>query len=200
MVAWAATVKFGKRSTAKIAVKPMAGTARIVPAINPLRRSWSASANFQELELPLLGLLVSELAVEDVADLGEVARPAGALVVDGLALRDELEALDGALDLDARALRDLAHVVPDRRAGGLALGLRQGEHDEARLVVGLARIRIDVVGAEHLGQTLVRVRVRRGRRRPRVRPVRDLGRQRAEQLLVHRERRRDLAGVVTGLV
>src|SRR5215475_7872155 len=115
MVAWAATVKFGKRSTAKIAVKPMAGTARIVPAINPLRRSWSASANFQELELPLLGQLVAELAVEDVADLGAV---------------------------------------------GLALGLSEGEHDEARLIVGLTRIRIDVVGAEHLGQPLVRVRLR----------------------------------------
>src|SRR5262249_3608117 len=47
-------------------------------------RSWSASANFQELELPLLGLLVTETAFEDAPDLGEVARPACALRVDGL--------------------------------------------------------------------------------------------------------------------
>src|SRR5438132_12515655 len=132
MVAWAATVKFGKRSTAKIAVKPMAGTARIVPAINPLRRSWSASANFQELELPLLGLLVAELAVEDVADLGEVARTAGALDVDGLALPAELEALDGPLALDARSLPGLADVVPGRRGGGLGLALGSGARYRTR--------------------------------------------------------------------
>src|SRR5262245_66346648 len=124
MVACAATVKFGKRSTAKIAVKPMAGTARIVPAINPFRRSWSASANFQELELPLLGLLVAELAVEDVADLGEVARPAGALEVDGLALGEGIAALDVALVLAARAMRDIALVLSDRRTGGHVRGMR----------------------------------------------------------------------------
>src|SRR5882672_4278238 len=146
----------------------MAGTARTVPAISPLTRSWSSSGNFQELELSLLGLLVSELRVHDVADLGEVARAAGALVIDRLALGQELEALDRALDLDARALRDLACVIADGGASRLALGVRDGEDDQAHVVVGLARIRIDVVGAERLRQALVGVRVGRRRRRPRV--------------------------------
>src|SRR2546426_5634585 len=105
----------------------MAGTARTVPAISPLTRSWSSSGNFQELELSLFGLLVAELRVHDVADVGEVARAAGALVVHRLALGEELQSLDRALDLDARALRDLAHVIADGGARGLALGVRDGE-------------------------------------------------------------------------
>src|SRR5438093_4239949 len=126
----------------------MAGTARTVPAISPLTRSWSSSGNFQELELSLLGLLVADLGVHDVAHLGEVARAAGALVVHRLALAEELEALHRALDLHARPLRDLAHVIADGGARGLALGVRDREQHEAHVVVGLAGIRIDVVGAE----------------------------------------------------
>src|SRR2546422_9773273 len=125
----------------------MAGTARTVPAISPLTRSWSSSGNFQELELPLLGLLVAELGVHDVADVGEVARAAGALVVHRLALAEELEALDRALDLDARPLGDLAQVIANGGAGRLTLGGRDGEQHQAHGVVGLAGMKIDVVGA-----------------------------------------------------
>ena len=38
-----ASAKFVKRSTAKMAVSPIAGTARIVPAIRPLRMSCRTS-------------------------------------------------------------------------------------------------------------------------------------------------------------
>src|SRR5262245_21452358 len=116
-----------------MAVKPMAGTARMVPATTPFRTSCRTSTResrrAQQLELPLLGLLVPEVAVEDVAGLVEVARPARALVVDGLALGEELQALDGAVHLDAAALRDPPHVILDRGAGGLALRVGDGERD-----------------------------------------------------------------------
>src|SRR5687767_6519466 len=120
-----------------MAVKPMAGTASAVAAITPLTtscgtspsRAATRSGDLQKLELALLGLLVSELRVEDVADLVELARPAGAVEIDGPALRDELQSLHGALDLGARALRDLAHVVLDRGAARVALRLREGQRD-----------------------------------------------------------------------
>src|SRR5690242_394723 len=131
-----------------MAVKPMAGTARIVPATRPLTTSWaispSTSDHLHELELRALRLLDADLAVEDVADLGEVAGPAGALVVDLLALGEELQPLDGAVDLDASALRDLPDRVADAGARGLALGPGNGQHHEARVVVALAGVRIEI--------------------------------------------------------
>ena len=111
-----------------------------------------ASGDLQELELAALDLLVAELAVEDVADLGEVAGAAGALVVDLLALGQELQPVDGAVDLGAGALRDLADVVPDRRAGGLALGLGDGQRDQADVVVALAGVGIGSLDAEALAR------------------------------------------------
>src|SRR6185503_3692553 len=131
-----------------MAVKPMAGTARMVPATRPLTRSCATSVTRSEqlhqLEGALLGHIVTDLAVDDVAGLGEVAGPAGALVVDLLALGQELEPLDGVVHLHPTALRDLAHVVLDGGAGGLAFGLRDGENDQARVVVALAGVRIQV--------------------------------------------------------
>src|SRR5262250_1507488 len=98
-----------------MAVKPMAGTARTVPATRPLRTSCATSPttsdHLHEDELAALGLLELDLAVEDVADVGEVARPAGALEVDLLALGQELQSVHRAVDLGARALRDLPHGV-----------------------------------------------------------------------------------------
>src|SRR5438552_12826923 len=108
----------------------MAGTARIVPAISPLRTSCAisrgTSADLQQLEPALLGLLVPELRVEDVADPVEVARAAVAVEIDFLPLRDQLEPLRRAVHAGAPALRDLPHVVPDARARRLALGVRDG--------------------------------------------------------------------------
>src|ERR1051326_5121596 len=98
----------------------MAGTASTVPDTTPLTTSCATSSNgtatsdeLHELQLAALRLLELDLAIHDVTDVGEVARPAGALVVDGLALGQQLEALDGAVDLHAVALRDLPHVVLD---------------------------------------------------------------------------------------
>src|SRR5690242_4214281 len=128
-----------------MAVKPMAGTASTVPARSPLTTSCAASSRgtatsdeLHELQLAALGLLELDLAVEDVADIGEVARPAGALVVDGLALGQQLQPLDRAVDLHTVALRDLSHVVLDGGAGGFALGVGDGQHHQADVVVALA--------------------------------------------------------------
>ena len=64
MVACEASAKLAKRSTAKMAVRPMAGTARMVPAMMPLRTSCRTSvehrarqATFRNLNLPLCDLL-----------------------------------------------------------------------------------------------------------------------------------------------
>src|SRR5688572_18971561 len=103
----------------------MAGTASTVPATRPLTRSWaispSTSDHLHELEPGALRLVEADLAVEDVADLGEVAGAAGALVVDLLALGQQREPLDRAIHLDAAALRDLAHGLAHGGAGRLAL-------------------------------------------------------------------------------
>src|SRR4030095_12561755 len=117
----------------------MAGTASTVPATRPLTTSCAISPNtsdhLHEGELATLGLLEADLAVEDVADLGEVTRTAGALEVDLLALGQELQPLDGAVDLGARALRDFSHGVAHRGAVGLALGPRDGQGHQADVVV-----------------------------------------------------------------
>src|SRR6266850_1506716 len=101
----------------------MAGTARTVPATRPLTTSCAISPttsdHLHEAELAALGLLEADLAVEDVADVREVARTAGTLEVDLLALGQELQPVDRAVDLGAGALRDLPHGVPHGGAGGL---------------------------------------------------------------------------------
>src|SRR5437588_8797955 len=166
----------------------MAGTARIVPAISPLRTSCAisrgTSADLQQLEPALLGLLVPELRVEDVADLVEVARSAGAVEVDFLALREQPEPLGRAVHAGAPALRDLPHVVADARARGFPPGVGDGEGDQADVVVRLARVRVEIVVAERLGQPLVGRRLDRRRRRDRPRALGDLWRQGTQELLV----------------
>src|SRR2546429_5426715 len=146
-----------------MAVKPMAGTARMVPAIRPLRSSCAisrgTSGDFQQLELALLGLLVAELRVQDVADRVEVARPARAVEVDLLALREPLQPLHRALHARATALRDLSHVIADGGPRRFAFRMRDGQRDEADVIVGLARVRVEIVVAERLREALVRGRL-----------------------------------------
>src|SRR6185295_20270323 len=96
----------------------MAGTARTVPDTRPLTTSCAVSSSgtltsdqLHERELAPLRLVEADLAVEDVTALGEVARPAGALVVDGLALAEQLQTLDGVVHLHAVALRNAEHVI-----------------------------------------------------------------------------------------
>src|SRR5260370_40570662 len=159
----------------------MAGTARIVPAISPLRTSCAisrgTSADLQQLEPALLGLLVPELRVEDVADLVEVARSAGAVEIDFPPLREQPEPLGRAAHAGAPALRDLSHVVADARAPGLPLGGRDGEGHQADVVVRLARVWVEIVVAERLGPPLVGRRLDRRRRPDRPRAFGDLRRQ-----------------------
>src|SRR4029079_16272486 len=93
-------------------------------------------------------------------DLGEAARPAGALVVDLLALGEPLQPLDGAVDLHARALRDLADRVAVGVPRALALAPRDRQHHEARVIVALAGVRVEIAVAEELRQPLVARRLR----------------------------------------
>src|SRR5579883_1514159 len=95
------TEKLGKRSTANIAVKPMAGTASRVPDTRPLIsacRSSMRSSDLHQHRLPGPDLLVAELAIEDVADVVEVARAGGARIIDLLAGHDRLDAIDRIVD------------------------------------------------------------------------------------------------------
>src|SRR5689334_25308908 len=113
----------------------------MVPAMAPLTMSCgispsgaiAASGHFEQHELSGSDLVVAELAVGDVADVGEVAGTARAFVVDVLALREQLQPFDGAVHLLAAALADLAHVVADARPGR-GLRLRDRERHEARPV------------------------------------------------------------------
>src|SRR2546423_6164093 len=142
----------------------MAGTARMAPAITPLTTSCVTSASnggiagsgdFQQYELAGIDLVVAELAIDDVADVGEVARSARAFIVDLLALCQELEPFDRAVDLAAASLRDLAHVVVDGDAGR-GLGLGDGKADEARPIGGLGFVGIRLGDAETLSCEVVR--------------------------------------------
>ena len=64
------------------------------------RRRAMAHTTFRNLGLPFV-TLCSGTGSHDVADVGEVARAAGALVVDLLALGERLQPVDGAVDLQA---------------------------------------------------------------------------------------------------
>src|SRR5262245_34366492 len=154
MVIFEARAKLVKRRTAKIAVRPIAGTARMVPDIKPLRISCATCIyqaaehrarvrlqppwlnDLEETQLPVDHLHVAETAALNVTDIGEVARSGGTLVVDLLALSQELQTLDRAIDLLSRALTDFAHVVLERAAGCL-LRLRQRQDHQARPIGGL---------------------------------------------------------------
>src|SRR5688500_6782087 len=103
----------------------MAGTARMVPATTPFRSSCRTSPSILRseqlagLELAVVHAVEADLAIADVAALREVARSGCALVVDHLALGQELEPVDRAVHLLDVALRDLAEVVLDDRPGGV---------------------------------------------------------------------------------
>src|ERR1051325_6578414 len=188
-----------------MAVKPIAGTARMVPATRPLIRSCPTSPSTgsergDDLELALLGLLEADLAVENVAGLGEVTRAARALVVDRLALGEQLEPLDRVVDLHARPLRDPAQMVPHRGAGGLPAGVADGEAHEARVIVALAGVGIEVVAAESLGEAPVAGGLERGGGLGSVDAVGDLGGQRGQELGVGRVAEGDAAPGVARLV
>src|SRR6478735_8906469 len=113
-----------------MAEKPTAGTAINAPVISPLmsacrkrvtRAGLSGSGDLDQNDLPALDLLVAELRVADIAGLGEVARAAGAVIVDGLLGCDRLQAVNGIVDLGAaRRLAGLADRVLDRRTGRIA--------------------------------------------------------------------------------
>src|SRR6266568_6798494 len=136
----------------------MAGTARMAPAITPLTTSCAISAarggiarsdNLQQRGLATGDLVVAKLAVDDVADIGKVAGAAGALIVDLLALRQQLQAFHGAVDLGATALRDLAHAVVNAAACG-HLRLGNGKRDEARPIGRLGLVRVWLSDGEAL--------------------------------------------------
>src|SRR6476646_9595108 len=109
-----------------MAVKPIAGAARIAPAITPFRTSCAMSVStpalrhLEEPERPVLHMIVAKFAVGDIADVGERARPAGARVLDLLALLQRRQPIDGRVYLGAIAVGDLAHTVTDRGAVRLA--------------------------------------------------------------------------------
>src|SRR6476469_6495178 len=109
-----------------MAVKPIAGAARIAPAITPFSTSCAMSVstpalrNLEELEGPALNLVVAKLAIGNVADVGEGTRPAGARVIDLLALLQHRQPIDGRIDLRAFAVGDRAHAVADRGAVRIA--------------------------------------------------------------------------------
>src|SRR5450631_4066500 len=118
----------------------MAGTAKMAPAITPLTTSCVTSASnggiagsgdLQQYELASADPAVAELAVDDVADVGEVAGPACTLVVDLLALCEQLQPVHRAVDLGAASLRNLAHIVVDGNARR-GLGLGDGKAHETR--------------------------------------------------------------------
>src|SRR5215831_5687365 len=134
----------------------MAGTARMVPAMMPFTTSCPTSASegirsgdLQQHELPVGDLVVAELAIDDVADVGEVAGSARALVVDLGARSDQLQSFDRAIDLLPVTLADLAHVVADAGAGcNLRLGDR--ERDQAGPIRRLRLVGIRLGDAEAL--------------------------------------------------
>src|SRR6266567_3886469 len=79
------------------------------------------SGDLDERDLATLNLIVAELAILNVADVGEITRTARAVVVDRLLGGDRLEPVDGVVDLGAaRRLADFADIVLDGGAGGLA--------------------------------------------------------------------------------
>src|SRR5689334_12552549 len=194
MVAWEASAKLVKRRTEKIAVKPMAGTARMAPVMTPLTTSCRTcmarplrsrlSDNLQKLELAGFDLHVAEFATQDVANLGEVARAARALIVDVLSLADVLQAFNGTVDLLSTPLGDLADIVAQRLAGGLP-GVGDGERHDAHPVGRLTLIGIGLGDAQPLRRELEGLRVDVGRRLAGVQAFCHLGRQRLERLGRH---------------
>src|SRR5476651_2573118 len=148
------TEKLGKRNTANIAVKPMAGTASSAPDTSPFNNAWRTSSmrsnDLHQNRLAGLDLFIQELAVEDIALVVEVTRPGGTRIVDLLAGRDRLQPVDSIVDRLAAALRHLADIVLDDGAGR-ALPDRHGHQHHVHMVVDLAGIGI---GTREAGELL----------------------------------------------
>src|SRR5258708_2356538 len=144
----------------------MAGTAISVPAITPLisacsrivtRRS-PRSGDLDERDLAALNLIVAELAVLDVADVGGITRTARPVIVDGLLGGDGLQSVDGIVDLDAaRCLADFADIVLDRGPRGVARDSDSQQH-QIDLIIDLRGVRIGRRNADHLYQIAVGLR------------------------------------------
>src|SRR5208282_1920723 len=146
-----ATAKLAKRRTAKMVVKPMAGSARTAPAMTPLAKSWrilSITSRFDHDDLAVADLIQAEFDFDDVAVLVESARAGGTLVVDLLAIGDRLHPVGRIVDLDARIIGDLPYGIADRGSARLTrLGHRQDR--EVHVVVGLADVCVELVALEH---------------------------------------------------
>src|SRR6266511_5631756 len=131
-----------------MSVKPMAGSARSAPAIIPLTRSWDTFSSTSGLHLDDFAvphLARSELDIEDIADLAELAWARGARVLDLLAFGDRFEAVDCVVDLHGIVvIGDLADVVADRRAARLA-AFRHCKNRQVHVVVSLADVGVERV-------------------------------------------------------
>src|SRR3954465_8068116 len=155
---WAATEKFTKRSTAKIIVKPMAGTASTVPAIRPFSVSWTTFSSTSDLhldQLSVLDLRGAERDLDDVAVLGKLARAGCARVLALLAVGYRLQAIERVVDLHGGiVVRDLADVVADAGAARI-LALGHPEDRQIGVVVGLANVGIERVALHQCLQARV---------------------------------------------
>src|SRR5580692_10849254 len=100
-----------------MAVRPMAGVVRIAPAITPFSTncamsiSTPGSGDLDELERSVVHAVEAELAVQDVADIGESAWSAGAGVFDVLASLQCRQPIYRRVDDHAVAVGDLAYIV-----------------------------------------------------------------------------------------
>src|SRR6185437_2193948 len=105
----------------------MAGVASIAPDITPFRTSWATSVStpaplrhLDQLERAVVHPIETELAIGDVTDVCERARPTGTRVLDVLALLQRRQPIHSRIHNRAIAVGDLADIVAERRAGGLA--------------------------------------------------------------------------------
>ena len=91
-------------------------------------------------------------------------------------------------------------MIADGGPRRFAFRMGDGQRDEADVIVGLARVRVEIVVAERLREALVRGRLAGRRGRDRERALGHLGRQCVQQLLIDRVGLRDLGAGVAGLV
>src|ERR1700761_4981122 len=201
IVACDATAKLGNRSTAYIAVRPIAGTASAAPAISPFSTSCASSMlllDRYEFEFASLDDLKPELAALDIADRGEVTRAADAFVIDLLAGGQLLQAVCGRVDLDAVTLRDPSHGVAQRGAGGRSR-LGDCQRDEADPVDCLGFIRVRIAAQARFRHGKGR-RINIGGRLRGVGLVGHIGRQCVQHLLGYRVGLGEAGSVESGLV
>ncbi len=83
-----------------MAVNPMAGMARTLPAMIPFAINWRTfipgprSDDFDQLDLAVFGFAVAEPAIDDVAFVVEVTRTTRTVVIDVLSVPEKLQTLD----------------------------------------------------------------------------------------------------------